>query len=85
MGKLRPHPGLEGKIVEMSVKLAKGESSCPHATYFTSLHPDDPASSRGFPGRRSGALKSLDIRLVNSNVLAGMVLCKGEDAFVVCL
>ena len=85
MGKLRPHPGLEGKIVEMSVKLAKGESSCPHATYFTSLHPDDLASSRGFPGRRSGALKSLDIRLVNSNVLAGMALCKGEDAFVVCL
>jgi hypothetical protein len=85
MGKLRPHPGLEGKIVEMSVKLAKGESSCPHATYFTSLHPDDLASSRGFPRRRSGVLKSLDIRLVNSNVLAEMVLCKGEDAFVVCL
>lgn len=85
MGRLRPHPGLEGKIVKMSVKLAKGESGCPHATYFTSLHPDDPASSIGFPGRRSGALKSLDIRFVNSNALAGVVLHKDEDAFVVCL
>lgn len=71
--------------MEMSVKPAIGESGCPHATYFTSLHPDDPASSRGFPGRGSGALKSLDIRFVNSNALAGMVLRKDEDAFVVCL
>lgn len=83
LGRLRPHPGREGKTVDISVKLAKGESGSPHATYFTSLHAHATASSRGFPGRSSGASESLAIKFVNSNVLGGMVLHKDEYAFVV--
>lgn len=72
-------------MVGMSGKLAKGESGSPWATYFTPLHADTTASSRGFLGRRAGASESLAIKFVNSNVLGEMVLHKDELALVVCM